>query len=207
MRDAEKLLAEGKDGGSLLVEFERAMTAEIEELRRKALAAQDRFYHFKYQIERFAAALAALPKPPAPAADPPKRRRSPSSDALENPPDGGQPDVRRTGRPRHGECDKERLVLGALVKHHRYQPGGSVENYTPAKTRKLAELASGERVKVSLATVSRFFKKKFPGRGYKGYETACVQKTIGTKLALWQGDVSEHLACLLPHETGSEDNH
>jgi hypothetical protein len=123
-------------------------------------------------------------------------------------PQGGRP-ARRTGRPRKGESDKERLVIGALVKHHRYQPGGGIGDYTPAKTKRLAGLASGKDVKVSVATVSRFFKKKFPVLGYKGYEAACnrdAKVNIGMYLALWQGDVAERLADLLPHESGREDD-
>jgi hypothetical protein len=114
------------------------------------------------------------------------------------------PAKRRTGRPRKGESDKERLVVAALVAHHKWQPGGSVGNDTPAKTRQLARLASDKRkgVEVSVATVSRFFRKKFPGRGHKGYEAACVRGEIGALLARWQGDVPEHLADLLPRESG-----
>ena len=114
---------------------------------------------------------------------------------------------RKAGRPGKGESDKGYLVIGALIKHHRYQPGGIVENYEPATTRDLAKLASGERVKVSVATVSRLFKKKFPGRGYKGYVNACnrdAKVNIGMFLALWQGDVAERYADLLPHESGHE---
>jgi hypothetical protein len=119
--------------------------------------------------------------------------------------------ARRTGRPRKGESNKERLVISALVKHHRYQPGGSVGNYTPAKTERLAELASGKDIKVSVATVSRFFKRRFPqhDRGYDGYVAACnrdARCSIGMLLALWQGEVPEHLAGLLPHESGCEDD-
>jgi hypothetical protein len=121
-------------------------------------------------------------------------------------PSGDRPAKRRTGRPRQGESDKETLVIGALVKHHRYQPGGSVENYTHATTKQLAKLASGKYVKVSVATVSRFFKKKFPDQGYKGYVSDCTRELIGAKLALWQGEVAERLTELLPHESGSEDN-
>jgi hypothetical protein len=72
----------------------------------------------------------------------------------------------------------------------------------PAKTEELAKLASGKHVKVSVATVSRFFAKRFPKRGYKGYENACVRDQIGMKLAIWQGDILEHLAALRPDETG-----
>jgi hypothetical protein len=117
---------------------------------------------------------------------------------------GDPPAKRRTGRPRKGETDKERLVLAALVAHHNWQPGGSVGNDTPAKTRQLAKLASDKRkrVEVSVATVSRFFRKRFPGRGHKDYEAACVRGEIGALLAKWQGDEPEHLAGLLPRESG-----
>jgi hypothetical protein len=122
---------------------------------------------------------------------------------------GDDQPAKRTGRPRKGESSKERLVIGALVKHHHYQPGGSIENYAPAKTERLAELASGEYVKVSVATVSRFFKRQFPDhdRGYDGYVAACnrdARVNLGMLLALWQGDVSERLASLLPRESGRE---
>jgi hypothetical protein len=114
---------------------------------------------------------------------------------------------RRTGRPRKGESDKEHLVIDALAVHHKME-GRVVENLTPAKVKRIAKLASGEHVKVSVATVSRFLSKKFPGRGYKGYEAACARGTIGTLLAVWQGDVSEHLADLRPEEygRGEDDN-
>jgi len=118
---------------------------------------------------------------------------------------GGQPAKRRTGRPRKGESDKEWLVIGALAVHHEWQTGGSVGNDTPAKTKPLAKLASDEHVTVSDATVSRFFTKKFPGRGYKGYRAACVNGTIGTLLASWQGEMPKHQAGLMPHESGRED--
>jgi hypothetical protein len=116
---------------------------------------------------------------------------------------------RRTGRPRKGETDKERLVIAALIKHHRYQNDGSVDNSTPATTRELAELASSKHVTVSVATVSRFFKRKFREhkRGCDGYIAACnrdARVNIGMLLALWQGEVSEHLGDLLPHESGRE---
>jgi hypothetical protein len=108
---------------------------------------------------------------------------------------------RKTGRPRKGETDKERLVIAALTKHHDLE-GRSVGNYEPAKTRTLAKLASSKRVSVSVATVSRFFKQKFPDRGYKGYENACRNEKIGKLLAYWNGDLNEHRPDLLPHEYG-----
>jgi hypothetical protein len=112
------------------------------------------------------------------------------------------PAKRRARRPRKGESDKHQLVLAALVKHHGYQLNGSVEDYTPAKTAILAQLASGENVTVSPSTVSRFFKQKFPGRGYQGYYLACVNGQIAPRLALWQGEIPERCPDLLPHESG-----
>jgi hypothetical protein len=112
--------------------------------------------------------------------------------------------TKRTGRPRKGESDKERLVLGALATHHKCS-GDSIGNPTPAKTKQLASLASNKNVKVSVATVSRFFKRKFPGRGYKGYESACIRNEIGLKIALWQGEGHEHLADLFPGEYGRRE--
>jgi hypothetical protein len=117
--------------------------------------------------------------------------------------DPGRPAKRRAGRPRKGESAKDLLVIGALVEHHGYQPGGSsVKRYDPAKTADLAESAG-----VSTATVSRFLKKKFPKyeHGYDGYVAICngqARYHIGMYLALWQGDVTEGLAALLPHESG-----
>jgi hypothetical protein len=128
------------------------------------------------------------------------RRDRPTTVAAGGP--GQGPARHRTGRPRKGESDKELLVIGALVAHHKWQPGGSVGDDTPAKTRRLAELASGKDVGVSVATVSRFFQKKFPDRGYKGYKAACLRGEIGSRLAVWQGEVTEHLADLLPPESG-----
>jgi hypothetical protein len=58
MREADRLFADGKDGGGLLVAFEKAMESEIGRLRTKALAAQERFYCFKHQIDRFGSAAA-----------------------------------------------------------------------------------------------------------------------------------------------------
>jgi hypothetical protein len=83
---------------------------------------------------------------------------------------------------------------------------GRVENYEPAKVKRLAELASGEHVKVSTATVSRFLKRKFPehNSGYDGYVAACNRDArvhIGMRLALWQNDVDERLARLMPHDS------
>ena len=113
----------------------------------------------------------------------------------------GEKTAKRRGRPK-GETDKKRLVIAALIKHHGYQTGGSIDNPTPAKTKELAELASGKHVKVSVATVSRFLAEKFPDRRYKGYENACARGEIGTKLALWQGDVPDSLRDLRPEEYG-----
>jgi hypothetical protein len=113
----------------------------------------------------------------------------------------------KSGRPRKGESDKERLVIGALAKHHGYQPEGGIGNYTPVKVKALAKLASNEQVTVSVATVSRFFKKKFPRRGYKDYQAACQREVLHLKIALWQGELSEsHLAALRPPESGREDD-
>lgn len=118
----------------------------------------------------------------------------------------------RTGRPRKGESDKEQLVIGALVRHHCYQPGGSITNYEPAKTSQLSALASNEHVQVSGATVSRFFKRKFTNPnclGHKGYAAACnrdASVNIGQLLALWQGEFSEqHLAALRPDDGARND--
>jgi hypothetical protein len=116
---------------------------------------------------------------------------------------------RRTGRPQKGE-NKGWLVIGALAKHHGYQPGGNIENWTPAATKKLAQLASGKHVKVSQATVSRFFKEKFPNydRGYDGYVAACNRNAtmhIGLHLAIWQCDVPERLAALFPNDGAKTD--
>jgi hypothetical protein len=95
--------------------------------------------------------------------------------------------------------------------HHRYQSGGSVENYEPAKTEHLAKLASDKGTTVSKATVSRFFRRHFPhhDRGYDGYVAACNRDAatgIGTLLALWQREIPEGLAELLPHESGTRDD-
>jgi hypothetical protein len=107
--------------------------------------------------------------------------------------------AKRTGRPRKGETDKQRLVIAALASHHKYE-GRSVGNALPAKAKALAKLASNKHVTVSVATVSRFFKEKFPDRGYKGYYAACTRGMIGGLLANWQGDVSEFLADLREDE-------
>jgi hypothetical protein len=112
---------------------------------------------------------------------------------------------RKTGRPRKGETDKERVVISALDIHHKRQ-GLSVGDDTPAKVRALARLASDKHVQVSVGTVSRFFKKKFPDRGYKGYETACIHGRIGALLARWQGEDAERHADLLPHDSGRGEN-
>jgi hypothetical protein len=53
MREAERQSLEGKDGWRDYVVFEQEMNMEIGRLRAKALAAQERLYHFKYQIDRF----------------------------------------------------------------------------------------------------------------------------------------------------------
>jgi hypothetical protein len=75
MRDAEKLFAEGKDGGRLLLAFEQATKAEIEGLRKKAIAAQERFYCFKHQIEDFGRAEAVGGNPTVPTRLSSHRRR------------------------------------------------------------------------------------------------------------------------------------
>jgi hypothetical protein len=112
--------------------------------------------------------------------------------------------AKRTGRPRKGETDKERLVIGALAAHHQCA-GRSLGNPTPATIKQLANLASNKNVAVSVATVSRFFKRQFPGRGYKGYESACQRDEIYLKIALWQGEGQEHLADLVPRESGCRE--
>jgi hypothetical protein len=122
----------------------------------------------------------------------------------EHPPNirNDKPLASRTGRPRKAESSKEQLVIGALVTYHKWQPGDSIGNDTPAKTEQLAKLASSKRAKVSKATVSRFFAKKFPNLGYKGYEIACLRGEIGMKLTTWQGDIPDALRDLLPEEYG-----
>jgi hypothetical protein len=128
-------------------------------------------------------------------------------DGPDAPPAPPRETKRQTGRPPQGESDKAQLVLAALVKHHDWEPNGSVGEPTPARGKYLAKLASNKHVKVSPSTVSRFFAKKFPGRGHKGYESACVRGKIGALLTLWRGDFSEeHLADLLSHESGRGDD-
>ncbi|NUQ64368.1 MAG: hypothetical protein HUU20_18025 [Pirellulales bacterium] len=111
---------------------------------------------------------------------------------------------KRTGRPRKDETDKSELLIDALAIHHQYESGGSIGNDEHATVRNLADLASDEKrgVKVSIATVSRFFHEKFPGHGHKGYVVACRTKKIGSLLALWQGEGMERHPDLLNEEYG-----
>ncbi len=113
---------------------------------------------------------------------------------------------RQTGRPR-GETDKEALVLAAIVRHHRWQQDGSTGEENAATVAQLASLASNRRTTVSTATVSRFLRKKFPGRGHQGYRESCLRGDIGLRLSLWQGEIPQHrFSRLLPHESGRDDD-
>jgi hypothetical protein len=72
MREAERLCTEGKDGGGHLMAFQEGMRVEVVGLRKRALAAQDRFNCFHYQIKQFGAAemvVPAAPDPPQPIAE------------------------------------------------------------------------------------------------------------------------------------------
>ena len=117
------------------------------------------------------------------------------AEGMANPP-------KRTRRPKKSESDKRQLVLHALVLHHKWNQDGSIGNDTPATQPELVKLASGKLVKVSKATVSRFFTKKFGEDGHKGYVAACENRTIGLKLSLWQGEAAKLLDDLTPEEYG-----
>lgn len=110
--------------------------------------------------------------------------------------------VKRTGRPRRGETDKDTLVISALAAHHRYEPGGSIGNYEPAGVTELSQAHKGDP---STAAISRFLKRKFPDSGYKSYVTACTREEIGYHLARWQDDVAEGHFDLRPEEDGRRD--
>lgn len=107
--------------------------------------------------------------------------------AKEVSPEVALPDARggkKPGRPPKGDPPGFTLVEAALLKHHGYQPGGSVTNDTPAKTTELAELS-----RKSDSTVSRYLKAKFGS--YRKYEQACAGCVVGLKFAKWQGELSE----------------
>jgi hypothetical protein len=111
----------------------------------------------------------------------------------------------RKGRPRMGDRGKQLLVISALVRHHGWQSDGSIEQFEPASTAQLAALATNKQASVSVATVSRFFARKYPERGYAGYAADCIGKRIGMKLTLWQGLADEHLSELFLDEAAPGD--
>ena len=98
--------------------------------------------------------------------------------------------LKRTGRPRKGETDKDAQVIAALARHHQYEPGGSIGNFDPATVRGLAKRGSG----FSVATVTRFLKSKFGESGHKAYAAACRSRRIGPLLAKWNGDQCQNHA-------------
>lgn len=96
---------------------------------------------------------------------------------------------KRTGRPRSCDASGFDLIESALIKHHGYEAGGSVENYEPASL-KVLESLSGK----SKATASRFLEDKFGKPGHKRYIAACQREEIGALLAKWSGELfKEHL--------------
>jgi hypothetical protein len=128
----------------------------------------------------------------------------PSAEELppeSRPPAKVAPTKRRGGRPKKTEKDSATKVVAALSAHHGYE-SGSVTNYVPATNRGLAE-----RFGVSKNALTRFLKDRFPNEEYpfKKYKVACRNKTIGTFLALWNGELPGHHADLMSHESGSEE--
>lgn len=114
---------------------------------------------------------------------------------------------KRTGRPRKDEKDSATKVIAALTKHHGYE-NGSVTNFEPATNRGIAH-----EYGLSQNALSRFLNEKLgkgnpKSGGHKGYIAACNRDArigIGALLTLWQGEVPERLAELLPHESGRDD--
>jgi hypothetical protein len=101
---------------------------------------------------------------------------------------------RRPGKPKKGETPADTLIIAALVKHHRYEPGGRVGNWMPATGKALSEMTKlGDQDGVSTNAISKFWRaeKRFGERGKNGYDAACRQKKIGRLLAAWQGDALE----------------
>jgi hypothetical protein len=159
---------------------------------------------------------AGLPSPPAPEPHwgvPSERHRGvPSWDwlrALENwfieaevrlaEGGGGRPAKRKIGRPKKTEKDSATLVVAALNKWHGYD---SVTNFDPATNRVLAE-----KYGVSPNALSRFLKDRFPEEEKPGkkYKAACRNKTIIDYLKLWNRDLPDRNAAILPHESGRRD--
>jgi len=128
-----------------------------------------------YRVERKIAGGVSYPgRPP----------RTKERDAVpEVPKPSAKQPAKRTGRPPKRERPKMELVPLALAHLHKRDADGSIGNWEPAKTEQIAKDAE-----VSTATVSKFFKKEFPGLGYRGYEGACrrdARKHIGTWLDQW----------------------
>lgn len=101
-------------------------------------------------------------------------------------------DRKQRGRKRKHEKDSDQLVIAALAKHHQYD-SGSVLNYEPATNRGLAK-----NYKLSNNALSRFFEDK---GGIDEYRHWCINQTIGIKIAVWRGELDQHLH-LRPEEYG-----
>jgi hypothetical protein len=109
---------------------------------------------------------------------------------------GGRPAKRRIGRPKKTEKDSATKVIAVLSKWHGYEDG-SVTNLEPATNRGLADGKFG----LSANALTRFLANR---GGYKRYASACHQRSVGSLLMLWRGELPDRHARLLPHESGRE---
>ena len=113
----------------------------------------------------------------------------------------------RPGRRKKSERDSDSLALAALCKHHGLD-GNSVGNFEHATNRGLAaEFNKGKKaneLKLSENALSRFLKNK--NYALRKYKVACCDKSIGTVLALWRGELPSRLAKLKDDEQDHHDD-
>jgi hypothetical protein len=108
-------------------------------------------------------------------------------------PPAGSATGRRRGRPRRGEAPVHQLLRAALLKHHKFEPGGSarasVGNWEPARQIDLIRALASSHRPPSTATVSRFFKRHF--RGHAAYRRMCCDGSLPARLERLSGEGTE----------------
>lgn len=94
----------------------------------------------------------------------------------------------------------EELFKAGLKRHHQYIDG-SVMNYEPISTRKLAALLEN---RISASTANRLMARHFGS--VKAYKKCCVSKQINGKLMLLTGDTLHALGTIDPNRYEIEDD-
>jgi len=119
-----------------------------------------------------------------------------------DPQPASRPRSTRRGRPSKRDRSARELVIAALTEHHKYEEDSSIGNHDPATTGRLAELAG-----VSKSTVSVVLGELFgdSGNGYRRYQVACRNETLGQRITVWRGETCR-LARLFDEERGQRSD-